>query len=148
MVSMSKTITVWGSPGSGKSMFCCIRQYLCTLAVNVRAISPACQDGAGQRSAPCQGKLLFGKALRPPVRRLQKVKQRQLPAPVAFRIAALPLQRIFSLPVQRLPVGRYVRHILCTQFRPPPMDIFQLCLACSIRSLPRQFLDLVSKLSL
>ena len=24
MVSMSKTITVWGSPGSGKSMFCCI----------------------------------------------------------------------------------------------------------------------------
>ena len=21
---MSKTITVWGSPGSGKSMFCCI----------------------------------------------------------------------------------------------------------------------------
>ena len=44
-----------------------IRQYLCALAVNVRAISPACQDGAGQRSAPCRGKLLFGKALRPPL---------------------------------------------------------------------------------
>lgn len=54
---MGKVITVWGSPGSGKSMFCCILAKALTrdkrkaIIINADMNVPCCRSGCRSRSS-------------------------------------------------------------------------------------------------